>query len=213
VRGQLARVGKGHGPGPAGNPLPAGAGTPLPWLPTGRLPRLPSRQRPGPRPGSVPTRIPAVRAAHARGRSCHIHGRLRGRCRTRTRWDACRRSGSGANSSITLARERPLGFRRGGVGGPGAERYLRTVLRSSPVSRAISNKVVAPDSNKPRRRRSSNQRCGSKTTVDHLRRPPTKQQTAEQQGSRHQQLSLFTRTWLGTFRCTPTPASPLSTRC
>ncbi|GGJ53184.1 hypothetical protein GCM10010121_075020 [Streptomyces brasiliensis] len=73
---------------------------------------------------------------------------------------------SGANSSIFLARDRPFVDRRSGVAGPGAERYLRTVLRSSPVSLAISDRLIAPDSNRPQKHRSSNQRCGSKTTVD-----------------------------------------------
>ena len=72
-------------------------------------------------------------------------------------------STSGANSSITLARDRPFGDRRGGVAGPGDERYFRTVLRSNPVSLAISDKLSAPDSNSPRKRRSSNQRSESKS--------------------------------------------------
>ncbi|MFF3784054.1 hypothetical protein, partial [Streptomyces sp. NPDC001933] len=36
----------------------------------------------------------------------------------------------------------------------------------------------------------------------------TKQQSAEQQVSTHQQLSLFIRTRVGTFTCTPTPPKP-----
>jgi hypothetical protein len=55
--------------------------------------------------------------------------------------------------------------RRGGVAG--SARCLRTVLRSSPASRAISDKPIATDSNKPRNHRSSDQRRGSKTTADH----------------------------------------------
>lgn len=87
-------------------------------------------------------------------------------------------STSGANSSITLAFDRPFGDRRGGVAGSGADKYLRTVFRSSPVSRATSERLIAPDSNRLRKRRSSNHRCGSRTIVDRLP-PPLTDQAAE----------------------------------
>ncbi len=45
------------------------------------------------------------------------------------------------------------------------DRYLRTVFRFRPVSLATSVRVTAPDSKRARKRRSSNQRCGSKTIV------------------------------------------------
>jgi hypothetical protein len=63
------------------------------------------------------------------------------------------------------------------------------------------------------RRFCSNQRCGSKSIVSRLPPPEqTKQQTAGQRPSALQGLSTFTRTWPGTFTCTPTPvpAAPLT---
>lgn len=64
------------------------------------------------------------------------------------------------------------------VAGPGADRYLRTALRSSPVSRATSDRLIAPDSNRLRKRRNSNHRCGSRTIADRLP-PPLTDQAAE----------------------------------
>ena len=58
----------------------------------------------------------------------------------------------------------------GGTGGACSERYLRTVRRFSPVSRAISETVIEPDWCRARKRRSSNQRCGSKATLSRLSR-------------------------------------------
>lgn len=108
-------------------------------------------------------------------------------------------STSGANSSITLARDRPFGDRRGGVAGPGDDRYFRTVLRSRPVSRAISDRLSFPDSNSPRKRRSSNQRSASKSIAMPLSAAtPTSSRVPKQHASPQQQLSPFIRTKLGT---------------
>ena len=51
-----------------------------------------------------------------------------------------------------------------------------TVRRFSPVSFAISRRLIAPDSYSGRNRLNSNQRCGSKTTVSRLPATPNRQQ-------------------------------------
>jgi hypothetical protein len=64
----------------------------------------------------------------------------------------------------------PQPGRRGRVHGRRAVWNGRAVMvgiaLSSPVSLAISDRLIAPDSNRPRKGRSSNQRCGPKITVD-----------------------------------------------
>ncbi|MCQ8773080.1 carbohydrate kinase family protein [Streptomyces telluris] len=77
--------------------------------------------------------------------------------------------------------------------------------RFSPVSFAISRRLIAPDSYRPRNRLSSNQRCGSKTTLAALHRPRTgRQKTRATPTSPHQQRCTFIRTQWCTFTCTPT---------
>lgn len=68
---------------------------------------------------------------------------------------------------------RPFAVRRGGDAGPSADKYLLTVRQLSPVSLATSVRLMAPDSTRPRKRRSSSQRCGSKTTAHPSLRPRT----------------------------------------
>ncbi|EMF52384.1 hypothetical protein SBD_6906 [Streptomyces bottropensis ATCC 25435] len=72
---------------------------------------------------------------------------------------------NGATSSTAFFRGRPFNVRLGGTDTAELDRYLRTVLRSSPVSLATSVRLTAPDSTRARNRRSSSQRCGSKTTA------------------------------------------------
>ncbi len=93
-----------------------------------------------------------------------------------------------------LAFDRPFGDRRGGVAGPGADRYLRTFFRSSPVSRATSDKLIAPDFQRTPERCSFKYRCGSRTTSTPCRHFSPSKQQCRAGVARYQQLSLFIRT-------------------
>lgn len=71
---------------------------------------------------------------------------------------------SGATSSTARRCCRPSAVRFGGATGASPDKYFVTVRRFSPVSFAISRRLIAPDSYRPRNRLNSSQRCGSKTT-------------------------------------------------
>lgn len=99
---------------------------------------------------------------------------------------------SGATSSTFRRRPCPGAARRGGATRACEDRYLRTVRRLSPFSCAISDRLIAPDSNSSRKRRSSIHCCGSKTTVSSPPPPRTgPRQTAQQQSSVRQEVGTF----------------------
>ena len=73
------------------------------------------------------------------------------------------------------------------------------------IAKAISDRLIAPASSRPRKRRSSNQRCGSKTIFSRPLPPHIdQQQSAKHRSSARQKLAAFIRTWVGTFMRTPT---------
>jgi hypothetical protein len=81
---------------------------------------------------------------------------------------------TGATSSTTCRCAPRRVLSRSGPGRTCSDRYVRTVRRFSPVSRAISERLIASDRCRARNRRSSNQRCGSKTAI--VSRPSRTQQ-------------------------------------
>src|SRR5215218_8118019 len=83
---------------------------------------------------------------------------------------------SGATSSTTRRGRWPAASLFGGATDAGSFRYLLTVRRFSPVSFAISRRLIAPDSYSGRNRLNFSQRCGSKTTVSRLPATPNRQQ-------------------------------------